>query len=42
LIIELAGARDAGGHTVNDSPQPQVRLTLGFTSLKPEDISSSA
>jgi hypothetical protein len=29
-------------HTTNDSPHPQLRLALGFTTLNPDDISSSA
>ena len=33
--------RLSSAHTVNDSPHPHERLTLGLTSLKPADISSS-
>ena len=29
-------------HTTKDDPQPQLRLTLGFWRLKPDDMSPSS
>ena len=41
IHTSTARARHATDQTPNDDPQPQVRLTLGFWRLKPDDMSSS-